>query len=54
MQWYTFNIQVEGEALVVMTSLVIVNIDDNRPMINVFEPCQAAVSSIIYFNLIII
>nr|AFJ04291.1 cadherin-like receptor [Spodoptera litura] len=40
MQGYIFNVGVEGESLVVMVTLDIVNIDDNTPIIEMLEPCS--------------
>ncbi|XP_068627415.1 cadherin-AgCad1-like [Battus philenor] len=40
MQRYVFNVRVDGERLVAGVSLQIVNIDDNDPIIQAFDPCQ--------------
>ncbi|NP_001037682.1 cadherin-like membrane protein precursor [Bombyx mori] len=40
MQQYVFNIRIDGETLVAGVSLLIVNIDDNAPIIQALEPCQ--------------
>ncbi|CAB3235249.1 unnamed protein product [Arctia plantaginis] len=40
MQFYVFRVRVDGEATVPLVSLLIVNIDDNPPIIRVPVPCQ--------------
>nr|AAM21151.1 cadherin [Manduca sexta] len=40
MQQYMFNVRVDGQSLVAGVSLAIVNIDDNAPIIQNFEPCR--------------
>lgn len=44
MQNYMFEIEVPGERLVATISLEVVNIDDNAPIIQFFEPCVIPVS----------
>lgn len=44
MQRYMFEINIEGQTLVARVSLEIVNIDDNAPVIQVFDTCSVPVS----------
>ncbi|XP_073952672.1 cadherin-AgCad1-like [Choristoneura fumiferana] len=37
---YSFNVRVEGQTLVPLVSLTIVNIDDNFPWLHILDPCQ--------------
>ncbi|KAJ0177622.1 hypothetical protein K1T71_006495 [Dendrolimus kikuchii] len=40
MQQYMFNVRVDGESLVASVSLIIVNIDDNPPIMQIFDACR--------------
>lgn len=43
MQQYVFNVRVDGETLAASVSLIIVNIDDNPPIIQIFDACRVDV-----------
>lgn len=45
MQRYMFEINIEGQVLVARVSLEIVNIDDNAPIVQVFDTCVVPVST---------
>ncbi|CAB3246981.1 unnamed protein product [Arctia plantaginis] len=40
MQHYSFSVRIDGEAMEPFVAVTIVNIDDNAPIIEVFDPCQ--------------
>ncbi|KAI8421202.1 hypothetical protein MSG28_008267 [Choristoneura fumiferana] len=42
---YSFNVRVEGQTLVPLVSLTIVNIDDNFPWLHILDPCQTEIST---------
>lgn len=44
MDYYLFEVRIPGETVAVLVALMIVNIDDNAPIIQMLAPCEIAVS----------